>query len=58
MVTCFTARPLPSTLSEISYRKWKLKDSLKSQLCQMAFCWDKNVKACFPEADTGGRMSC
>jgi len=38
--------------------KWKLKDSLESRLCWVEFCWGKQVKKCFAEADTGQRMFC
>jgi hypothetical protein len=36
--------------------KWKLKDSLESQLCWMVFFWDKHVQDSFPEAVTSERM--
>ena len=44
-------RDLKSTLM-----KWKLKDSLESQLCLMVFFWVKHVKECFSKADTGERI--
>lgn len=33
--------------------KWKLKGSMESQLCQTVFCWGRQVKEGFIEADTG-----
>ena len=38
--------------------KWKLKGSLKSQLCWMVSCWGKHTKEHFAEANTGERMFC
>jgi hypothetical protein len=38
---------------KITALKWKLLVSLESQLCPMVFCWDRHMKECFPEADTG-----
>ena len=32
--------------------KWKLLVSLKSQLCQMMFCWGTQVTGCLAKADT------
>ena len=42
----------------VTYMKWKHKGSLESQLCWMVFCWDKHVKECCPEVDTGERTFC
>ena len=33
--------------------KWKLEDSLESQLCVMVFCWGKHVKEHFVKVNTG-----
>lgn len=36
------------------FMKWKKrKGSLESWLHCTVFCWDKHVKECFPETDTG-----
>lgn len=40
------------------FPKRKPKGSLESRLCRTVFCWGGQAKECFPEADTGERMSC
>lgn len=40
------------------FPKRKPKGSLESRLCRTVFCQGGHAKECFPEADTGERMSC
>ena len=40
-------------LHNTSWGEVETSSSLESQLCQMMFCWDTQVKRCFAVADMG-----
>ena len=47
-----------STVKFQAIVKGKFMDSLGSQLCQMVFCWARQMKECFPKVDLGKMIFC